>query len=270
MNGANRARSRWAGAALLALAALLGACATPPGTTRTGDLPTASDLTDVDRLVKVRMELAAAYFGRGQASTALDEVKQVLLARPDLPEAYNLRGLIYAEMGQLPLAEESFKRALQINPREASALHNYGWFLCQQRHYDAARVQFEQALAVPQYRDAARTLLAKGICEARAGQMAQAQQTLMKSYELDPSNPTAAFNLSEVLYRRADFERARFYIRRVNDEPQQSNAQTLWLAARIENKLGNRIGVNGIGVLLRQRYPESQQALKFERAQFDE
>ena len=47
-------------------------------------------------------------------------------------------------------------------------------------------------------------------------------------------------NLSEVLYRRGDYERARFYIRRVNAIPSVSNAQTLWLAARIENKLGNR------------------------------
>ena len=30
------------------------------------------------------------------------------------------------------LAEESFRRALQINPRDADGHNNFGWMLCQQ------------------------------------------------------------------------------------------------------------------------------------------
>ena len=39
---------------------------------------------------------------------------------------------------------------------------------------------------------------------------------MSRAYELDPSNPFTATNLSEVLYRRGEYERARFYVRRVN------------------------------------------------------
>lgn len=230
---------------------LLGACAAPTAP-QTADIRTSSDLTENDQRAKLRLELAAGYFGRGQLSTALDEVKQALAARPDLSEGYNLRGLIYASMGQLPLAEESFLRAMQLNPRDADAIHNYGWFLCEQRRYDEAQLQFQKAVAVPQYREVARTLLAKGVCEARVGRLDDAEQSLSKSYELDPANPTAAFNLTEVLFRRGELERARFYIRRVNAQPASTNAQSLWLAMRIEHKLGNRIGVNGLGVQLRE------------------
>ena len=248
---------------------ILAACAVPTAAP-TQDVRTASDLTDADRLARTRMELAAAYFSRGQTTTALDEVKQVIAVRPDLSEAYNLRGLIYASMGQLPLAEESFQRALQLNPRDADARNNYGWFLCQQRRYDEAQDQFTAALAVPQYRDSARTLLAQGVCDARNGKLKEAEASLSKAYELDPSNPTAAFNLAEVLYREGEYERARFYIRRVNAQAEMSNAQTLWLALRIERKLGNTIGANGLGVLLRQRFPESPQALQLDRGRFDD
>ena len=66
-------------------------------------------------------------------TTALDEIKQALHAKPDMAEAYNLRGLIYASLGDTQLAEDSFQRALQLNPRDADTMHNYGWFLCQQR-----------------------------------------------------------------------------------------------------------------------------------------
>ncbi|HEY2190202.1 MAG TPA: type IV pilus biogenesis/stability protein PilW, partial [Caldimonas sp.] len=96
------------------------------------------------------------------------------------------------------------------------------------------------------------------------------EASLSRAYELDPSSPFTATNLAEVLYRRGDYERARFYIRRVNSQPSVSNAQTLWLAARIENKLGNRTGATDFGVQLRNRFPDSREAALFSRGAFDE
>ena len=77
-------------------------------------------------------------------------------------------------------------------------------------------------------------------------------------------------NLSEVLYRRGEYERARFYVRRVNNLEGVSNAQTLWLAARIENRLGNRQGAQDFGTQLRNRFPESPEAALYSRGAFDE
>lgn len=231
---------------------------------------TASDQTDADRRAQVRMELAAAYFARGQNTTALDEIKQALAADPNLSEGYNLRGLVYAAMGENALAEDSFKRALQLSPNSADTLHNYGWFACQQGRFDQADAQFAAALAAPNYRGITRTLLVQGVCQARAGKLGDAERTLSRSYELDPANPATAVNLSEVLYRRDELVRARFYIKRVNDQAEQSNAQTLWLAARIEHKAGDTKARDEFGRLLRSRFPQSPEALAFQRGRFDE
>jgi len=267
--GTPRHATRWL--AGLAVAIILAGCASTGGAPGGEAVPsTASDQTDADRRAKVRLELASAYFARGQTETALDEVKQALSAKPDYGDAYNLRGLIYASLGDVNLAEDSFRRALQANPRDGDTMHNYGWFLCQQRRFEEAHVQFDQALAQPQYRAQPRTLLAQGVCQARAGRLADAERTLLRAYELDPSSPTTAVNLSEVLYRRNELERARFYISRVNNQPGQSNAQTLWLAARIENKLGNRPAVQQFGTELRNRFPQAPETLAFEGGRFDE
>ncbi len=242
----------------------------PPLGEPSKDRATASDETSTARRARVRMELATAYFTRGQLATALDEVKQVLVIDPNFGEAYNLRGLIYARMNDNDLAEESFRRALAINPRDGDAMHNYGWHLCQRGRFPEAATQFGQALAVPQYLGSLRTMLAQGVCEARSGNLAEAEATLKRTYDFDPSNPVVAVNLAEVLLRRGDFERARFYIRRVNQTDETSNAQTLWLAARIERKLGNDQGVNEFGQRLRNRFPKSREALAFDRNAFDE
>jgi type IV pilus assembly protein PilF len=253
-------------AALAALAVvLLAGCVAPPA----ADIRTASDMTDADRRARLRLELASGYFERGQPTTALDEVKQALAARPDLPEAYNLRGLIYGSLGEQRLAQESFQRALQLDPRSADTMHNYGWFLCQFQRWDEAFAQFDRAAAQPHYRGVPRTLLAKGLCEARAGRLREAELSLSRSYEMDPGNPATAFNLAEVLYRLAEYERARFYLRRVNADPATSNAQTLWLAARIEHRLGNAALARGLGEQLMQRFPQSPEALQYDKGRFD-
>lgn len=225
---------------------------------------------DVGRIAGARLELAGLYLGRGQHDIALAEVQRALAAKPDLPEAYNLQGLIHAARGDATAADASFQRALQMAPRDGGTLHNYGWFMCQQRRFADAEKQFEAALAEPQYRDIQRTLLAQGVCQARAGRWAEAERTLGRSLQLDPSNPVIAFNLSDVLLHRGELERARFYIGRVNAQPEQTNAQSLWLAARIERRLGNVQALQDIGRKLVERYPDSNEAQLFERGRFDE
>lgn len=259
--------------ALTAAGVLLAACAAnggPTGAAAPTELRTASDQTDADRRASVRMELAALHFGRSQYSTALDEIKLALQSKPDLGAAYSLRALVYASMGEDALADESFNRALQINPRDADAIHNRAWFLCQRNKFADADRLFEQALALPQYRDAQRSLMAQGVCLARAGKLEEAERKLARAYELDPTNPSTALNLAEVLFRRGDYERARFYVRRVNQREDLTNAQTLWLALRIENRLGNRSGADEFGRQLRNRFPQSAETLSYERGRFDD
>lgn len=277
----------WAGLALVVLlqAGLLAGCAAPgaasnaaggaapaPGgpTTPRQDLATASDVSEREKRARIRLELAAEYFAQGQTATALDEVKQALVAEPNLPDAFNLRGLIYAALNEHELADDSFRRALALNARDADTLHNYGWYLCRRGKFREADGFFEQALAIPQYRGRARTLLAQGVCHGRAGDLAAAEREILKAYELDPSNPVAGANLADVMYRRGEYERARFYIKRVNSVADQSNAETLWLAARIENKLGNTAGAEEFGAELRKRFPRSREAAAFEGKRFND
>jgi type IV pilus assembly protein PilF len=260
-------------AAMGALLLALGGCVTqrtdvPANETK--DRVTASDETDTSKRAHARMDLAAAYYGRDQMTTALDQIKLAIVADPTFAEAFNLRGLIYARLEEPTLAEESFRRALQLKPRDADTMHNYGWYLCQQKRFAEANAFFNQALAVPQYRDSARTLLTQGVCDSMAGQLVEADAALSRAYELEPASAAIAFNLAQVLYQRGEFERARFYIRRVNAVREVSNSQSLWLAARIEMKLGNRQGAAELGNQVKNRFPDSREAGAFSREQFDD
>jgi len=113
------------------------------------DLVTESDEPEGRKRARLRLELAVAYFDKGQTTDALDHLKQSIAADPTLFEAYNLRGLIYMRLNDLALADESFRRALAINPKAASVQHNYGWMLCQQSRYPDAMQMFGNAWGNP-------------------------------------------------------------------------------------------------------------------------
>ncbi|MEZ5705314.1 MAG: tetratricopeptide repeat protein [Burkholderiaceae bacterium] len=91
---------------------------------------------------------------------ALDEIKQALAADPNYGPAYVLRGLVYMRMNDHQLTEESFRRALQINPNDSDAMHNYGWYLCGLKREKEAVEYFNRAIANPTYNSQAKTLMA--------------------------------------------------------------------------------------------------------------
>lgn len=253
---------------------LLAGCATPsggPGGSASGasEIITASDESQGRKRARIRLELALGYFQGGQPTVALDEVKQALLADPSYPEAYDLRGLIYMRLDEPALAEDSFRRAISLAPREPNTLHNYGWLLCQQKRYADATQQFAAALAVPNYRDSAKTLMTQGICQLQAGQRIEAERSLVQAYEIDTGNAVIGYNLAALLTQRKDFARAQFFIRRVNNSP-SANAETLWLGIKVERELGNREAQTQLAGQLLRRFPQSREALAYERGNFDD
>jgi type IV pilus assembly protein PilF len=255
-----------------AISTLLVGCAASGGAANSGasvEPITASDEPESRRRARIRMELAVGYFEQGQTNVALDELKQVIATDPSFPDAFNLRGLIYMRLNDQKLAEESFKRAVVLNPRDANTLHNYGWLLCQQGRFLEAGQAFTQALASPIYPERAKTLMAQGVCQVRAGQLAEAERSLALAYELDPANPITGYNLAALLYQRGELMRAQFYIRRLNNSD-LANAESLWLGVRVERKLDSREAMLQLAGQLKRRYPQSRELALYERGAFDE
>ena len=256
-------------AALLAGAITVSGCATSQAESTQDSVVTEFDEPEARKRARIRMELAVGYFEQGKTNIALDELKQVIAIDPSYADAYNLRGLIYMQLNDARLAEESFRRAVALNPRDANTLHNLGWLQCQQRRFDEADQTFQQALGNPLYPERAKTLMAQGLCQARAGKSEVAERTLAKAYELDAGNPIVGYNLANLLFVRGDMSRAQFYIRRLNNS-ELANAESLWLGIKVERKLGDRLAMAQLADQLKKRFPRSREMASFEKGSFDE
>jgi type IV pilus assembly protein PilF len=274
MNNASAARSRfvsgWMAAAALgaALAGGLAGCATPHEQQATSDMSSTEE-PEFRRRARIRLELASSYYAEGKTEVALDELKQVIAIDPMLPDAYNLRGLIYMRLGDNRQAEDSFRRSIALNPRDSDSFHNYGWLQCQMARYAEAVSSFQRALSNPMYGGRSKTYMAQGLCQARGGQLGEAEQSLTRSYELDPGNPITGYNLSRLLFQRGEFERAQFYIRRLNNS-ELANNESLWLGIKVEQRMKDAAAMGQLSEQLRKRYPQSPERGALDRRAFDE
>ena len=129
----------------------------------------------LQRSAGVRLELASLYFGRGQFDTALDEVKLALRPSPSYGAAYNLRGLIYAAWATWRWPTRASSGRCRSTRATATRCTTTAGSCASNKRYAEAEAQFQQALAQPKYRGAARTLLAQGVCQARDNRLADAE-----------------------------------------------------------------------------------------------
>jgi len=255
--------------ALVVLALSLSACASKNLEGDKPDQNISAEKQDAQKRASIRMQLAVGYYQQGQLKVALEEIRQALLIAPDLVDAFSLRALIFMDMGERQLAEDNFQRAMKLAPGNSDIGNNYGWFLCMNGHEKQGLVYLENAAKDPAYTAPAKALNNAGLCSLRIKDTFAAERYFMQGLHEDAGNLQINANLADVLYRRGEYKQARFYIGRVLKMDVLA-ANVIWLAIKIEKKLGDEAAVVSLGTQLRRRYPNSNEFSLYQRGVFDE
>jgi type IV pilus assembly protein PilF len=208
---------------------------------------------------EIHAELAAGYYERGQMGIALEELGIAEKLDPAYPRIYNLYGLVYTFMDELPRAEAQFRRALELAPNDPETRHNWGWYLCTHGRARESIPEFEVAIRSPLYRSPEIALVNAGKCSVSFGDMAAAEQYFRRALQLRPNDPSAAYNLALTSYRAARLPESRALMKIVM---QQTNPapEALFLGMCVERRLGDRAAEQSYVAQLRNRYPESAEA----------
>jgi len=266
---------RFARGALLPvmLAGLLSACAGGPGGESTRELKTASDQTAAEKRGQIRLQLAVGYYQHGQYEVALDEVKKAIVANPDYADAYGFRALIYIAMGEYALADDNYRHALRLSPRNPELSNNYGLFLCEAGAKPAQAMEyFETALRNPTYGSPVKAMVNAGNCSLKMKNVDAAERYLLDALRYDPELPAASAGLARVYFERRDYTRAGFFINRLTEAAKLDtlSADVLWLAIRVKRMLGDRTAAASLAAQLSKRFPGSPEYAAFERGAFNE
>lgn len=260
----------------LALAMLLaGAGCATPGDSALGSrggqsvVPESPDESEERRRARIRLELATGYYQQRNYNVALDELRQALQADPNYAPAYGLLGLVYMDLRENDKAGQSFQRGLQIQPNDSELNNNYGWFLCRIGREQESFEFFLKATRNPLYATPAKPLHNAGICALKSGDTLAAERYFQQSFQADPRNPVALYQLADLYLKRNEAAKSRVYTQRLLTmyEP---NAETLWLSLRVERKLGNRDAESRLALQLRRRFPQSRETALMLSGQFDQ
>lgn len=261
-----------AGPAVLVAACLaLSACASGSGDgsgLKPVSAPTTGDESQQRLRARIHTELAANYFEVGNVAVALEEVKEALSAEQNYGPAHNVAGLIYAQLKEDALAEQSFQRALGINPSDPDALHNYGMFLCQRKQEREAIRHFMLAVRNPLYLTPDRSYINAGVCARRIGDTAGATEFFRLALKLRPTQPQALYQLADLSYARGDYGEAKNYLNRLSAVATPT-AESLWLGVRVERRLGDRNSEASYAMQLRNKFPNSVEARALGAGKFE-
>ena len=248
---------------------LLAGCAAPQSAGPTLDSGAIVGASSEPRnRARIHTELAALYYQRGSMNVALEELRAAAAADPTFATTHGMFGLVYMELRENQLAQQSFERALGYAPDDPDINHNYGWFLCQTGREGEAMAYFSRALRNPLYATPARTYSAAGSCALRRGSLKEADDLLQKALAMDPNQPAALLQLAEVRVRQGSFDEARKLVAR-HGKIVEPTAESLWLALRIERRLGQRTAELSYGNQLRRRFPASKEAQALQRGIYE-
>jgi type IV pilus assembly protein PilF len=264
--------ARWLAALAAGAALLLPACkttttySTRPDSAQSGE-PNAEG--DPHKRAALRLQLAAAYYQKGQMDTAIREASDAARIDPQLAAAYGLLGLVYMDLDQKGQAEVNFQKALQIDQNNPELNNNYGWFLCRSGRQSESVRYFDRAAGDRLYSTPAMALQNAGICLLQVGDREHAEKYLLRAFESDASSPVAKYQLARLYLDTHRTERAAFYYDLLTKSV-DPNAETLWLGVRLARAKSDARTEQRLGQELRHRFPDSPETARLNREAYDE
>lgn len=256
--------------ALFLMALIVGCAGVNFGAERPAEQPMSQQVatSDVQQRAKVHTELGALYLQRGNIAVTLEEARVALSVDPEYAPAHNLMGLAYMQLGENSAAEKSFEQALNLVPNDPEINNSFGWFLCQTGREQRSFAYFNTAIKSPLYATPAMPNTNAGICSLRLKDDKAAEDYFIRALRLDGNNPRAIYSLADISYRQGRLAAARLHLHEFH-KLVESTPESLWLAVRIEHKLGDREAEARSASQLRRKFPASPEQLKSFQGQYE-
>jgi type IV pilus assembly protein PilF len=204
---------------------------------------------------------------RGDYQVALDKLQRSLLQNPHLPSTHNTIGVLYQRLGDMDKAEHHFQEAVDRAPDYSEVQNNYGFFLCEQKRYKEAEQRFLQAIKNPLYTNADQALENAEICVGLIPDATLAEQYFRKALQINPNLSKSLLQMSELSYLNIEYDQAKFYLDRYQAVSQWT-PQALLLAIKLANKMGDQDAFASYTLILRARFPDSDEALQVKKGQY--
>ncbi|NOY67502.1 MAG: type IV pilus biogenesis/stability protein PilW [Gammaproteobacteria bacterium] len=173
--------------------------------------------------------------------------------------AYSSLGLLNVRLGQYEEAEENFKKAISLAPDNSSIRNNYGVFLCKLKRYKESKEQFLNALKNPLYQTPENAYLNIGVCSA---DKVQAEKYFRQALRENPEFSIALLSMARLSLELKRYLSARAYLQRFH-AVQKPTPSSLWISVQVEKVLGDKNLMESRALLLKRKYPDSEETRQY-------
>lgn len=245
---------------LLLPALLAGACATSGDRGQTAE--------QRERAAVANTRLGVEYLQRGQHQQALRKLQKALRQDPDNSNAWMSAGIVYEELDEPDEAERHLRRAVELDDENARAQNNYARVLCRNGDIDGALALFDRAAGNSLYESPEVPLANAGLCALRVERREEAERYFQQALRDNPGHGTSLLQMAALHYDMGEYLAARGYYQRF-DAVSSRTAFSTWLGLRIERALGDDDRVASHQMLLRNRFPDSEETREMQEWEED-
>lgn len=244
--------NRWANVFLAAVLITLGGCVTES----TGGLP---DPAPPASRVNAQLDLARGYLEQGNMERARTSLNKALEIDSRSVEAHVLLAVLNAAESEWGIAEQHFKTALSIDPKDAMALNNYGSFLFSRGRYEESVRYLSLLVQDTDYRARSQAYENLGLAQLKVNQKDAARESFNRALQLSFSQPQSSLELAQLAYEDGDIESAAGYYDAFRSLAQQS-ARSLCLGMKIAQVQRDSDRMASYALALNNLFPDSPEA----------
>jgi type IV pilus assembly protein PilF len=204
------------------------------------------------------VQLGLDYLNQGDLQRAKDKLDKALTQNPDNPDVHSARATLFEAMREIPKADDEFRIALRLAPKDPRIQNNYAVYLCQTGRTDEGVKTFLQAANNPLYATPEAAYTNAGVCLRAAKRDDEARADFTRALQLKPNFAEAAFQLATLQFQHAELVPARAGIDNFLGNF-DATADLLLLGVQVARAQGDRVAAQRYSRKLQLDFPGSTQ-----------
>lgn len=186
-----------------AMAVLLTSCVTE----KTGGFDKQPD----EVIVQNYLQVARGYLQANDFAKVRQALATVAEYEPNNSEMYGIWGLVYAQEGDLDVADDNFRRALRLDRNNSLTRNNYAAFLFSNGKFEQAYEQLEIVVRDTEYEGRPQAFENLGLTALRTNRRDEAYAAFNRALQLNPNMVLSLTELIDLALVQQDPAQARRY-----------------------------------------------------------
>jgi len=176
---------------------------------------------------KANIDLGVGYLKRnkpGDLDIAIEKFKKAVEYNPKYALAHSMLANAYDRKALFDSAQKHYKLSMKYNNNDPDIINNYANFLCQRGLYDLAVEKYMLVVNNPQYKTPAYAYENAGICSIGGNNIEKAEEFFRSALELNDKQPNSLYQLMQINLNKKQYFKALAFLQRleqvVNPSPE--------------------------------------------------